>query len=313
MPDTRLQTLSVATLRIPFALLLTLAGACGTTQLTPQQEWVMALFAECKTRTNAINVKLEQVRPDGSWTASSMQTQSDYNHVVECMQDETVSASLYRRQADSGNAAAMAYLGRMYEYGRGGLPKDDAEAVQWYRRGAEAGNGQAMASLAYMYERGRGGLSKDLDEAGHWYRKGAGAGDRFAMYFMGRAQEFGLGVPKDRARENEIDNVAASVGAVRAGVETISTAVVDVLGALKATAEKVDHVGRWTTVVDGHLGTVDARGQQLLRYQQYSEQTSWWRFYLSCERARRQNVLSAGMAGQPSVPDGPCPPLVESR
>lgn len=52
----------------------------------------MALFAEYKTRTNAINVKLEQVYPDGRWTASSMQTQSDYNHVVAYMQDETVTA-----------------------------------------------------------------------------------------------------------------------------------------------------------------------------------------------------------------------------
>ena len=70
------------------------------------------------------------------------------------MHDEAVSASLYRRQADNGDPAAMAYLGRMYEDGRGGLAKDDAEAVLWYRRGAEAGNGSPMASLAYMYERG---------------------------------------------------------------------------------------------------------------------------------------------------------------
>jgi TPR repeat protein len=193
MSETRRPALSFA------LLLLSFASACGTTQLTPQQEWVMAMFAECKTRTNAINVKLEQVYPDGRWSASSMQTQSDYNRVVACMQDETVTTSVYRRQADSGNAAAMANLGRMYEDGRGGLPHDDGEAVRWYRRGAEAGNGQAMASLAYMYERGRGGLSKDLGEAGQWYRKGASTGDRFAMYFMGRAHEFGLGVPKDRA------------------------------------------------------------------------------------------------------------------
>ena len=59
-------------------LLLSLAGACGTTQLTPQQEWVMDLFAECKTRTHAINVKLDQVYPDGRWSATSMQTQSDF-------------------------------------------------------------------------------------------------------------------------------------------------------------------------------------------------------------------------------------------
>jgi len=44
--------------------------------------------------------------------------------------DETVSASLYRRQADGGNAAAMANLGNMYEEGRGGLTKNDAEAEE---------------------------------------------------------------------------------------------------------------------------------------------------------------------------------------
>ena len=204
---------------LPLALTLSfLAGACGTTtQLTPQQEWVMALFAECKTRTNAINVILEQVYPDGRFTASSMQTQSDYNHVVACMQDDTVTASLYRRQAESGNAAAMANLGSMYEEGRGGLTKSDAEAVQWYRRGAEAGSGQAMASLGTMYERGRGGLSKDVDQAAQWYRKGISTGDRYAMYCMGHAHEFGVGVTRDRDEAKQWYRKAAALGFTPAG------------------------------------------------------------------------------------------------
>jgi len=172
----------------------------------------MALFAECKTRTNAINVRLDQVYPDGRFTASSMQTQSDYNHVVECMKDETVTASLYRRQAEGGNAAAMANLGSLYEDGRGGLTKSDAEAVQWYRRGAEAGSGQAMASLGTMYERGRGGLSKDVDQAAQWYRKGASTGDRYAMYCMGHAHEFGVGVTRDRDEAKQWYRKAAALG-----------------------------------------------------------------------------------------------------
>jgi len=186
--------------------------ACSTAQLTPQQEWVMALFAECKTRTNAINVKLEQVYPDGRWTASSMQTQSDYNRVVECMRDESVTASLYRRQAESGNATAMADLGAWYEQGRGGLRRSDADALQWYRRGAEAGNGQAMASLGTMYERGRGGLTKDVDEAVQWYQKGVGTGDRFALYCLGHAHEFGLGVKRDRAEAVQLYRKSAAQG-----------------------------------------------------------------------------------------------------
>ena len=156
-------------------------GACSSTQLTPQQEWVMSKFAECKTITNAVNVKLEQVWPDGRWTATVMQTQSEYNHLVACMRDESVSATLYRRQADTGNAAAMAHLGRMYEDGRGGLTRDDAEAIHCYRRGAAWGTC-------------------------------TGTGDRFAMYFMGRACEFGLGVTKDRAEAVQWYRKAAEPG-----------------------------------------------------------------------------------------------------
>src|SRR5262249_53733611 len=159
---------------------------------------------------NAINVKLEQVYPNGSWSASSMQTQSDYNHVVECMQDDSVKAALYRRQAESGNAAAMANLGFWYEEGRGGLTKSDVDALQWYRRGAEAGNGQAMASLGRMYERGRGGLAKDVDEAAQWYQKGVGTGDRYAMYCLGHAHEFGLGVTRDRAEAVQLYRKSAA-------------------------------------------------------------------------------------------------------
>jgi len=39
-------------------LLLIVMGACSSTRLTPQQEWVMSKFAECKTLTNALNVTL---------------------------------------------------------------------------------------------------------------------------------------------------------------------------------------------------------------------------------------------------------------
>ena len=51
--------------------------------------------------------------------------------------------------------------GVMYENGRGGLPKDDAQAVSWYRKAADAGNAFGMSRLGFMYEAGRGGLAKD--------------------------------------------------------------------------------------------------------------------------------------------------------
>jgi len=53
----------------------------------------------------------------------------------------------------------------MYVRGRGGLAKDDTQAVAWYRRAAEQGFAAAQASLGAMYEQGRGGLAKDVAKA----------------------------------------------------------------------------------------------------------------------------------------------------
>ena len=173
---------------------LTLTSACSRTF---QQQWITAKFAECTSIMNAPDIKLSDVSPNGSWSAT-VHSHGDYDRLAACMADEKVSAGLYRRYADDGNGAAMALLGRMYEDGRGGLTQDDMEAVQWYRRGAQAGNGAAMASLGYMYEKGRGGLAQNIGEAKQWYRRGADTGDHFAMYYMGRAYEFGVGVNPDR-------------------------------------------------------------------------------------------------------------------
>jgi TPR repeat protein len=206
------------TRRVPFSarrrasalalISLTVSSGCAG---TAQQQWVKAKFAECKITTGVDDVTLDRVQPNGHWAATT-QSRSDFAKIESCMQDDEVSARLYRRQAESGDAAAMANLGRMYEEGRGGLAKSDVDAVLWYRRGAEAGNGQAMASLGLMYERGRGGLMKDLDEALRWYRKGADTGDRFAMYCMGRAHEMGLGGSSDRHEAMEWYRKAAASG-----------------------------------------------------------------------------------------------------
>jgi len=55
----------------------------------------------------------------------------------------SVSASLGYEAADAGDTLGMNNLGWMYENGRGGVPKDDAQAVSWYRKSADAGNTRA--------------------------------------------------------------------------------------------------------------------------------------------------------------------------
>jgi len=60
--------------------------------------------------------------------------------------------------AERGNARAQAYLGFMYQYGRG-VPQNHVLAVYWYRRGAEQGNAVAQHLLGLMYDKGQGVLT----------------------------------------------------------------------------------------------------------------------------------------------------------
>lgn len=68
--------------------------------------------------------------------------------------------------AEHGNASAQAYLGFMFETGRG-VPQNYTEAAMWYRRAAEQGDGLAQYSLGLLYDRGQG-VPRDIVEAGKW-------------------------------------------------------------------------------------------------------------------------------------------------
>ena len=70
--------------------------------------------------------------------------------------DDHEAAHLYKLAADQGEAYAQLYLGRFYENGRGGLPKDDQEAARLYRLAADQGIAQAQNNLGVFYQNGRG-------------------------------------------------------------------------------------------------------------------------------------------------------------
>ena len=57
--------------------------------------------------------------------------------------------------AERGDPRAQAYLGFMYQYGRG-VPQNYALAIYWYRRGAEQGNAVAQHLLGLMFDKGMG-------------------------------------------------------------------------------------------------------------------------------------------------------------
>ena len=70
--------------------------------------------------------------------------------------------------AQKGDAEAQFELGKNYETGRIGLPKDFAQAEHWYRLAAEQGDPFAEASLGLLYQFGKG-VKKDSVQALMWY------------------------------------------------------------------------------------------------------------------------------------------------
>jgi TPR repeat protein len=57
--------------------------------------------------------------------------------------------------AERGEARAQAYLGFMYQYGRG-VAQNYPLAVYWYRRSAQQGNPTAQHLLGLMFDKGEG-------------------------------------------------------------------------------------------------------------------------------------------------------------
>ena len=120
---------------------------------------------------------------------------------------------MYRRAAEMGDPKGMYNLGVYYEYGKGGLTKDETKAVEWYQKAAEAGNTTAMNSLKYAYLYGQGGLTKDEAKAVEWCKKAAEAGEARAMYELGHAYKYGQGgLTKDEVKAVEWLKKAAEAG-----------------------------------------------------------------------------------------------------
>src|SRR4051812_45223624 len=80
--------------------------------------------------------------------------------------DFPLASQIFFPLAEAGDPAAQAYLGFMFETGRG-VPRNYTEAAMWYRRAAEQGNSLAQYSLGLLYDKGQG-VPQDIVEANKW-------------------------------------------------------------------------------------------------------------------------------------------------
>jgi TPR repeat protein len=99
----------------------------------------------------------------------------------------------YLMSADQGNSDAQYVLGVFYDYGKGGLVKDESAALQWYRQSADQGNPYGQHAIGLFYEYGLGGVVKDESLALQWYRMSADQGNAYGQYKLGMFYEYGKG------------------------------------------------------------------------------------------------------------------------
>lgn len=89
--------------------------------------------------------------------------------------------------AERGDPTAQAYLGFMFETGRG-VPQNYTEAAFWYRRSAEQGFSGAQYSLGLLYDRGVG-VPRDIVEASKWLNLAAAASSKEGREFRVRIRD----------------------------------------------------------------------------------------------------------------------------
>ena len=122
-----------------------------------------------------------------------------------------------RRLGESGNAAVMHRLGRMYAGGIG-VARDDAEAIRWFRMGAAAGNLNATTMFAIGLIEGRG-TGKDPQEGVRLLKSAADRNNLDAMHRLGVILVNGKVVDKDIPEAVHLLTKASEAGHVPAMVD----------------------------------------------------------------------------------------------
>jgi uncharacterized protein len=102
-------------------------------------------------------------------------------------QDYALASQIFIPLAERGEPPAQAYLGFLFETGRG-VPQNYTEAAMWYRRAAEQGDSLAQYSLGLLYDRGQG-VPRDIVEASKWLNLATAAAPRRAREARARIRD----------------------------------------------------------------------------------------------------------------------------
>ena len=105
-------------------------------------------------------------------------------------------------RANAGDPSAQFVVGKIFDYGNGGVTQNQEVAARWYRRAAEKGYPGAQFNMGNCCQLGEG-VSENKEEAVYWYRKAALQGDADSQYMLGLCYASGDGVAKNPRRAIE--------------------------------------------------------------------------------------------------------------
>ena len=135
-----------------------------------------------------------------------------------------------KQRVQHGDPAAQYNLACHYDYGRMGLPLDQAEARRLYQLAAEQGHARAAANLACSHRDGEGG-PVDLVQAARWFKVATDWGHIQACTNLGIAYMRGDGVPQSRVeaihyltRGAQAGDELAAMQLMRMGVQPMAAA-----------------------------------------------------------------------------------------
>ena len=125
--------------------------------------------------------------------------------------------SVLEKSAEKGFAPAQVMLGRIYQFGRRGIPQDLKKAKMWYEMAAAKGANEAMTQLSAIYQQSKKENAKALivNENIEWLELGAKQGNAEAALTLAEMAETGRHVPKDLKRAAELYRLAAEAGLVQ--------------------------------------------------------------------------------------------------
>lgn len=115
-------------------------------------------------------------------------------------------------RATKGDAEAQFELGKNYEAGRIGLPRDLSLAQHWYREAANQGDPYAAASLGILFNFGKG-VQRDYIQAYVWY-------ERAASHLMGGNRDSVVEMRDNVASKLTADQLAEARRLVKPGEPT---------------------------------------------------------------------------------------------